>query len=345
MMCGDTMSKKQTTSQNAPDKPMAFPLDAPPKRAPILIEEPDFTLEPEALKPTPPAPIRMAWLGKLFFGVISALVTLFAVDAIWALVERLLAKSPLLGQVALGFALLAGVVLLLFVLREGMAHLRLKRVATLRDEASRIAAAPQKVEVLAYARRLAGFYADDPASAAGRAKLHAALDDLHDPATLLAITERSLLAEKDAQARAAIANAAQRVSVVTALSPRAMIDLLFVLGQSFALIRVLSTLYGGRASGFGLLRLVAKVGSHLAVTGGMAMADTMLSQVVGVGVAARLSAKLGEGVVNGILTARIGLAAVELCRPMPFQACEPIILSQVVKSIVFTHKVAENNAL
>jgi putative membrane protein len=342
MICGESMSKMKPPLSEAP---IAFPLDAAAKHSPPVIEEPDFTLPPE--KPAPDAGMKAArsgWLGALLLGSLSALVSLFVVDALWGLVERLFAKSPLLGQVTLVLAGIAGLILLTFILREVFATLRLRRVSFLQVEAMRVNRSPQKAEVARFSRLLAAFYADDPACAAGRAKLAEALGDLHDPATLLAITERALLAQKDDAARAAIVAAAQRVSLVTALSPRAIIDLLFVLGQAFALIRTLSHLYGGRASGVGLLRLVTQVGGHLVVTGGMAMADTALSQVVGAGVAARLSAKLGEGVVNGILTARIGLAAVELCRPMPFIVCDPIILSQVVKSAVFTQKVAENTA-
>jgi putative membrane protein len=40
--------------------------------------------------------------------------------------------------------------------------------------------------------------------------------------------------------------------------------------------------------------------------------------VLGLGVAARISAKLGEGVLNGLMTARFGLAALAVCRPLPF---------------------------
>ncbi|RUY11697.1 DUF697 domain-containing protein, partial [Mesorhizobium sp. M7A.F.Ca.US.005.03.2.1] len=43
---------------------------------------------------------------------------------------------------------------------------------------------------------------------------------------------------------------------------------------------------------------------------------------VGHGLAARLSAKLGEGVVNGMMTARIGIAAMETARPLPFSAAK-----------------------
>jgi putative membrane protein len=47
-----------------------------------------------------------------------------------------------------------------------------------------------------------------------------------------------------------------------------------------------------------------------------------VQQIVGHGLAARLSAKLGEGVVNGMMTARIGIAAMETARPLPFAAVE-----------------------
>jgi putative membrane protein len=45
-----------------------------------------------------------------------------------------------------------------------------------------------------------------------------------------------------------------------------------------------------------------------------------VQQLVGHGLAARLSAKLGEGVINGMMTARIGVAAMETARPLPFAA-------------------------
>jgi putative membrane protein len=47
----------------------------------------------------------------------------------------------------------------------------------------------------------------------------------------------------------------------------------------------------------------------------MAAGDSIVQQILGHGVAARLSARLGEGVVNGMLTARVGIAAIEVCRP------------------------------
>ena len=52
----------------------------------------------------------------------------------------------------------------------------------------------------------------------------------------------------------------------------------------------------------------------------MAVGDSLLQQVVGHGIAAKLSRRLGEGVLNGLLPTRVGLSAMAVCRPMPFAA-------------------------
>ena len=43
----------------------------------------------------------------------------------------------------------------------------------------------------------------------------------------------------------------------------------------------------------------------------MAASDSLIQQMLGHGLAAKLSQRLGEGMLNGLLTARLGLAAIE----------------------------------
>jgi putative membrane protein len=73
---------------------------------------------------------------------------------------------------------------------------------------------------------------------------------------------------------------------------------------------------------------------HLAMTGGLAASDSLIQQMLGHGIAAKLSVRLGEGVLNGLLTARFGLAAVDLIRPVPFAALPRPTLSDLMSEIL-----------
>ena len=112
------------------------------------------------------------------------------------------------------------------------------------------------------------------------------------------------------------------MSLVTAISPRAILDVIFVVAQIIRLVRRIAEIYGGRPGLLGLIKLARSIGAHIAITGGMAVGDSLLQQLVGHGIASRISARMGEGVLNGLLTARVGLSALAVCRPAPFAVDE-----------------------
>jgi putative membrane protein len=93
-----------------------------------------------------------------------------------------------------------------------------------------------------------------------------------------------------------------------------------VLFESTRLVRSIAEAYGTKPGRLGMFRLFRDVIAHLAVTGSIAAGDSLVQQILGHGIASKLSARLGEGVVNGLMTARIGIAAMDLLRPLPFKA-------------------------
>ncbi|MFV2093301.1 MAG: TIGR01620 family protein, partial [Hyphomicrobiales bacterium] len=158
--------------------------------------------------------------------------------------------------------------------------------------------------------------------------------DVIDASDRLRIAETTLLGALDRDARRLVSAAVKRVSVVTAVSPVALLDVGFAALTYIGLIRGISRLYGGRPGFFGLLRLGRMVIAHLAVTGSLALGDQLVGQVIGHGLAARISARLGEGVLNGLLAARVGKAAIEMCRPMEFVAMPAPRVSELAAGIV-----------
>ena len=85
-----------------------------------------------------------------------------------------------------------------------------------------------------------------------------------------------------------------------------------------------------------MFRLFRDVIAHLAVTGSIAVGDGIVQQLLGHGIASKVSARLGEGVINGLMTARIGIAAMDLLRPLPFKALKRPGVSDFIGDLAST---------
>jgi putative membrane protein len=272
--------------------------------------------------------------GRLFWGASGALLLLALGLAATDLIEGLFARSRELGWLGLAFAMVAAGSLAVIAVRETIGLLRLAAVERLHQHAADIIISDDRIEGRALARELLALTRRTPRLARGRASLEGHLGDIIDGADMVRLVERELMTPLDQEARRLIRAAATRVSVVTALSPRAVIDILFVFGSTLNLVRRLSFLYGVRPGTLGLVRLMRLVILQMAATGGLAASDSLIQQMLGHGITAKLSARLGEGMLNGLLTARLGLAAMDAIRPLPFTALPRPTLGDLMSELV-----------
>jgi putative membrane protein len=270
---------------------------------------------------TAPLPARRGFRwGTLFWTATAGLVLLGAGLGVARLIEDLFARSQSLGYLGLGLAAAAGLALAVVTGRELFGLMRLAAIEKLHARAEAVLASDDRTESRAIVNELVRLAHQNPHLARARTALAEHSGEIIDGADMIRLAERELMTPLDQEARRIVSTAAQRVSVVTAVSPRALFDVLFVFVAALRMIRQLARLYGGRPGALGMLSLLRHVIAHLAITGGMAAGDTLLQQMLGHGIAAKLSQRLGEGVLNGLLTARLGLAAIDVTRPLPFTA-------------------------
>ncbi|MBL0375037.1 TIGR01620 family protein [Rhizobium sp. KVB221] len=265
-------------------------------------------------------------------------VLLSAALGLWidGLIRDLFSRADWLGYAAIAATALAVFAVLAMAARELVGLRRLTSVQALKAEAEVAALDRQPAHARAVVDRLVRLSVTNPATAKGRQRLAATADDIIDSKGLLDLAELELLEPADRRARQLVLAASKRVSIVTAVSPRALVDLGYVLFEATKLIRAVAETYGTHPGKLGMLRLFRDVIAHLAVTGSIAIGDGIVQQLLGHGLASKVSARLGEGVVNGLMTARIGIAAMDLLRPLPFKAVKRPGISDFIGDLTGT---------
>ncbi len=142
--------------------------------------------------------------------------------------------------------------------------------------------------------------------------------DSHSSQEMLDLYSRMVLQTKDKQAFAIVTKHSVNASILTAISPFVLLDTVIMLWRNGRMINEIAQSYGGRPGFFGSLVFARQAVSYIAIAGASEFASDGAIEALGGQLASAVSVRAGQGIINGLLTAKLGLLVMGLSRPIPF---------------------------
>ncbi|MFY8273253.1 TIGR01620 family protein [Pseudoalteromonas sp. SSDWG2] len=143
----------------------------------------------------------------------------------------------------------------------------------------------------------------------------------------------TLLVSQDEQAKKIINRYAAESAVLVTVSPLAVVDMLAVLWRGLKLVDTLANNYGLALGYMSRVRLYRSLVKQMLFVGSTELLADMAATAFGSKLLSVLSTRAAQGLSAGVLTARIGYKAMELCRPLPKLEHKPSLLSATAKRL------------
>ncbi|TCK08168.1 TIGR01620 family protein [Marinobacterium mangrovicola] len=160
------------------------------------------------------------------------------------------------------------------------------------------------------------------------------LDSAYSDREVVQFLSRHALESQDVAARRCVQRYSVESGVMVALSPWATFDMLLVGWRNLRMLREIAGIYGIAPGAAAQWKLLKSVLHGLAFAGASEMAIDAGSAALGSSLTSTLSARAGQGLGAGLFTARTGLQAQKLCRPLPLERDEGRVFDAVAKGIV-----------
>lgn len=164
-------------------------------------------------------------------------------------------------------------------------------------------------------------------------KWQTAVDKGYDNAELMELYSQQVLSQVDQKALDEIAKYSSESVVLIALSPIALLDMMIMFWRNIKLIDKVAGLYGLKLGYWSRLKLIKQVFINMAYAGASELIADFGADMLGADLLGKLSGRLAQGLGAGLLTARLGLKTLEVCRPIAFTKSAPQ-LKHVRKAVI-----------
>ncbi len=289
-----------------------------------------FTIEAQQISAdTAKKSSRGFWLWG---GALLSLTTVAAVQW-WQFIEQSWQNGMLQGVAVSGLTLLSSVLLARFGVREWQLWRQLKMRRQWRIVNARLQQSMQFGEAYALCQEMAVAMGETREQSHWQNFEKQRKAEFTD-AELLQLFELTVLTHIDKAADLQIRQAAMQTGVAVALSPFALADMLLVLWRGAIMLRELSVLYGAPVGRLRSLSLMKQFVKTVFFTGAAEMAVDVGADLVGAELSGKLSARLGQGVLAGVMVARLGRFAQQQLRPLPSAISDKSLVKQVLADLL-----------
>lgn len=155
----------------------------------------------------------------------------------------------------------------------------------------------------------------------------------HSDAEILDMYDSMVVSQQDKLATKVVSQHATECAALVAVSPLAAADMMLVAWRNFKMIDNLSKVYGVELGYASRIKLLKAVFVNMAAAGASELAIDAGMDLMSMDLAGKISARAGQGLGVGILTARLGLKAMALLRPLPWYPDRQVKLGTIRKSV------------
>ncbi len=159
------------------------------------------------------------------------------------------------------------------------------------------------------------------------------INDQFTEAEVVDLYEITVLSKVDEQALKQIARFSTESVMLVAISPVAIVDMMVLMWRNLRMIDKIAGLYGIHLGYWSRIKLLKQVFTNMIFAGASEIVADVGLDMLGVESLGRVSTRAAQGLGAGMLTARLGINAMHLARPLPFNQEAPK-LSRVRKAVI-----------
>jgi putative membrane protein len=271
--------------------------------------------------------IRKIYHTTVILGTIFSIIVLsFAIDSI-LFAKEVFALNPAIGYIYSAFWLVLLYYFGQFIVSQIMQYMSLRKVDSFRESFKN----GSGKELYRKGFELVDSYSDT-LSIERSQQLKERLKSIKSDEVVVSLNS-SLMLELDSSVEKVIFKYAKENGVVTAVSQMALLDLIFLLWRNSRMVSEIASIYGFRSGFTGNLIILRRVTEQLLFIGVTEIVEHSAGALAGQTVASKLSTSVAQGVGHSILTVRIGISAMQVCRPIEEERSRTELIGKFLKDV------------